>query len=293
MNERRLLRLRELLGWLAAACCLGAGLALADSFLASALSGPSSCDILPGGVERLSGPLPPGVDDGSALRATLDHPGLSFEPVATARGFWLGNRLWQGRLLAAADIGPGTATLRLRPPDGTVPDREQTFTIRIFSDADARNAASNSRIKQLLGLSPLVAAALCGVAAAVAGLLVYLASCRLEALWVREGKAVVYMTNKTPQGQLISFGLGARQGLAPGARVAVSDESGLPVAMASVVRCSPGDAVALVVGEERVSLGNIVRLAAPAGSGAALADPAARGRDDAALSRDFAPRNPS
>lgn len=266
MNERRLLRLRSLLGWAATAMCLCAGLALADSFLDSSRTGPNTYDLLPGGVENLSGTLPPDVDDPTTLRVTIDHPGLFFDFTTTARGHWLGNRLWQGRVRAGADAAPGTASLTLRAPGDDASGRMQAFTIRIFPDMAALDAASNSSIRRLFGFSPAAATVYCVIAAALAGLLVYMVSSRLEALWTRQGKAVVYMTKKTPDGLLISFGLGARQGLSPGASVSVSDESGLPVAVASVVRCSVGDAVALVVGEGRVGLGNIVMLAGPVAS---------------------------
>lgn len=258
MTEARLLQLRGLLGWLAAACCLCAGLALADGFIESFRNGPNTFSILPGGMESLSGPLPPDAADASAMVATIDHPGLSLDIITQSQGFWLGNRMWQGQVRAAADASPGTATVILRAP-GETQGPVQAFILRIFPDQAALDAAAESRIRRHFGISPLTAAAACAIAAIAVGLLVYLTSRRLEALWTRQGKAVVYMTKKTPDGLLISFGLGTDQGLSPGAPVAVHDESGLPVAMASVVRCSAADAAALVVGDGKVALGNIVK----------------------------------
>jgi hypothetical protein len=169
--------------------------------------------------------------------------------------------MWQAKVRAADDAKPGTATITVRAPGGDASGPAQSFTLHIFPDQKALIAASNSRIKRATGLSPLGVAAACGLAALVVGLLVYLTSRRLEALWTREGKAVVYMTKKTPEGLLISFGLGADHGLSLGTSIAVSDDSGLPIAMAQVMRCAATDADALVIGEGKVGLGSIVRVA--------------------------------
>lgn len=264
MTERRLQRLREALGWLAAAFCLCAALALADSFVDSMRTGPTTFSLVPGGTENLSGPLPPDAPDAASMLVAIDHPGLVLDITTQTQGFWMGNRMWQGTLRADPGIAPGTATVSLRAP-GETPGPVQTFTIRIFPDQDALKAASNSTIIRLAGISPLLIAAGCTIAAALVGLFVFLASRRLESLWARQGKAVVYMTKKTPDGLLISFGLGTEHGFSTGATITVSDESGLPVATASVVRCSNGDAAALVLGEGKVTLGNVVRLV-PAGT---------------------------
>ncbi|EHJ48358.1 hypothetical protein DFW101_2354 [Solidesulfovibrio carbinoliphilus subsp. oakridgensis] len=258
MTEQRLLRTRSLLGWLATLCCLCAGLALADSFVNSMHTGPNTFSILAGGTENLSGPMPPDASDASAMRATTDHPGLSLELSTQAQGFWLGNRMWLALVKAAPDVSPGTATITLRGPSGDTAAPAQIFTLLVFPDQAALNAASHSRIRRAFGLPPLAVAAGGLVAAMLVGFCVFLTSRRVEAIWKREGKAVVYMTKKTPDGLLISFGLGTEHGLATGAAVAVHDESGLPVAVASVVRCSGADAAALVVGDGKVALGNIV-----------------------------------
>ena len=271
MSETGLLRLRAILGWIAAALCLCAAMALADSFVANFHTGPNTFPLLVGGEESLSGPLPVEAADAAAMIAVIDHPGLTFAITTQTQGFWMGNRMWQGVLKAAPDAKPGTATVILRNPGGDANAPVQAFVIHLFPDQAALNAASQSNAVRLLGLSPMAVAGACLVLACLVGLCVYLTTRRLEAIWTRLGKAVVYMTKKTPDGLLISFGLGSDQGLATGASVAVHDESGLPVAMASVVRCAPTDAAALVIGEGKVALGNIVSLAPPAGTDKAAA----------------------
>ncbi|MHC1790690.1 hypothetical protein [Solidesulfovibrio sp.] len=268
MNERGLLRLRAVLGWIAAAFCLCAATALADSFVNSFRTGPNTFSIILGGEESLSGPLPVEAPDAASMVVSIDHPGLTFDVTTQTQGFWMGNRMWQGLLKATPEAKPGLATVILRSPGGDTAAPVQPFFINIYPDQAALNAASNSNSVRLLGLSPMAVAAYCLIFASLAGVCVYLTTRRLEGIWTKLGKAVVYMTKKTPDGLLISFGLGTDQGLSTGATVAVHDESGLPVAMASVVRCSAADAAALVIGDGKVALGSIVSLAphaSPAG----------------------------
>jgi hypothetical protein len=269
VSERGLLRLRAGLGWLAAALCLAAAIGLADSFVANFRTGPNTYSILAGGTESLSGPLPSEAPDAAAMVVTIDHPGLTLDIIAQTQGFWMGNRMWQGTVKASPQAKPGSAAVVLRGPGGEAASPPQPFVINIFADEAALKAASHSHFVRLLGLSPMAAAGYCLAAACLVGCGVYLASRRLEAIWTKLGKAVVYMTKKTPDGLLISFGLGTDQGLTTGASVAVHDESGLPVAMASVVRCSAADAAALVVGQGKVNLGNIVSMAQSADTAAA------------------------
>lgn len=267
MTEPKLLRLRGGLGWLATCFCLIAGLALADSFVSSMRTGPNAYSLLPGGTENLSGPLPPEAPDASAMRVAIDHSGLSVEMTTQAQGFWLGNRMWLALVKAAPDAAPGTASIAIRSPGGDAAAPAQLFTIQIFPDQAALEAASHSYAIRTFGIPPLTVAAGALIAAVLVGLCVYLTSRELDAIWKREGKAVVYMTKKTPDGLLISFGLGTDHGLSPGTTVAVHDESGLPVATASVVRCSGVESAALVVGEGNVKLGNIVSRTAASDTG--------------------------
>lgn len=265
MTERRLVRLRASLGWLAALCCLCAALGLADSFVESFRTGPNTYAVLAGGTEHLSGPMPPDITDAAALRVRIDHPGLRLTMTTQSQGFWFGNRMWQAEVAVAPDAPSGDAPIVIQDPNADASAPVQAFVIRVFPDTASLEAASNSHFHRLLGLRPLTFAAASAIGAILAGLLVFLTSKRLEALWAREGKAVVYMIKKTPDGLLISFGLGTNHGLSPGATVAVADESGLPMATASVVRCAAADASALVREGGTASLGNLVnRVSAPA-----------------------------
>lgn len=258
MTELSLVRWRDGVGWLAAAFCLCVGLALADSFIDTSRTGPNMVFLLPGETARLSGPLPADVRRASDLVFAVDHPGISVAVTGQeTRGFF-GGRMWRALVSAAQEAVPETGTVIVREPgaDANLPD--QAFIIRIFADQDALDDATNSRIRHLFGVSPVVMAVCCVFGAALSGVAVFMLSRRLGALRADRGKAVVFMTKKTPDGLVISFGLGADNGLEPGSSVAVHDVTGAPVAMATVVQCAPDEAAALVTDDGRVIPGNIV-----------------------------------
>lgn len=265
MTEAGLTRLRGLLGWLAMALCLGAGLSLADSFLDSIRTGPDTYAVVAGDSESLTAPLPPDVSDAAAMRVTIDHPGLRLQTTTQTQGFWLGNRMWQATVTAAPDAAPGTARVILAHPDpGQTQAKPQIFTLLLFPDKAARDAASHSRIRQWFGVPSLLAAAVCGLAAVLLGCGNYFTSKRLESRWARQGKAVIYAAKNSPEGLIIAFGLGANHGLAPGAAVRVIDAAGRELARATVAQCTKADASALVRDKGSVRPGQFVTLVPPA-----------------------------
>jgi len=260
MSEAGLVRLRTLVGWITAGICLCAVAALIDGFVASARTGPQKIAIVAGGRELLSGPIPIGTEHAAELTTHLDNAALTFGATTEFSGFWLGGRMWHGELRAAPDAAPGRASLTLTGRPGDQPVPPQVFTIRIFVDQRALEAASPSLIRRVSGLPPFAAAGMFFGLGLGCGGGVFLLSRRLEAVWRSQGKAVLYAAQKTPEGLRISFGLGTDQGLAPGLSVTVTDKAGQILATATVVRCTADDASALVPGETGIHPGQTVRL---------------------------------
>ncbi|MFU2210700.1 hypothetical protein [Solidesulfovibrio sp. C21] len=258
MSEASLVHLRDGLGWLAVAFCLCVGLALADGFVDNSRTGANMVFLLPGETARLSGPLPADVRQASDLVFAVDHPGIAVAVTGQeAGGFW-GGRMWRATVSAAPDAAPETGSVIVREPGTDANRPDQVFIIRVFADKASLDDATNSRIRHLFGVSPLFMGGWCMLGAAFAGVAVFLLSRRLATIRAVRGKAVVFMTKKTADGLLICFGLGADHGLAPGSPVAVYNAAGMPVATATVVRCAPEEATALVTGEKRVLPGHIV-----------------------------------
>jgi hypothetical protein len=262
MSEARLLRWRGLVGWLTTVLCLGAVLSLVDSFVASFRTGPVTSSMLAGGEESLSGPMPPGAADAASLIIAIDHPGLRLDVTTEAHGFWFGNRLWQGQVRAAPDTAPGTATVSVAGPDDPPDKPAQRFTLHVFADQQALDAASPSRIRRLAGLPPLAVAAGFLLLAILPGTLVFFISHQVEALRAREGRAEIYKTRKTPDGLVVTFGLGSDHGLASGASVTVRDQAGHTTAVATVQRCAAAESDALVTGDGQATCGAMVWITA-------------------------------
>lgn len=258
-EEARLLRWRGLVGWLTTLLCLAALLSLADSFVDSFRTGPTTFSMLVGAEESLSGPLPKGATDAASIQIVLDRPqGLRLDITTEAQGFWFGNRMWQGVLHSAPDTPPGTVSISLRGPEDPA-DKEppQTFVINVFPDQQALNAASHSRIRRLTGLPPMAVAGACLVLAFLPGTLVFFLSRKVEAIRAAEGRAEIYKTKKTPDGLVCTFGLGSRHGLALDQEVTVRGRDGLPVT-GRLVRVTATEADALLPGRDAATCGDFV-----------------------------------
>ena len=240
--EAGLVRRQTVLGRLAAVCCLGAALALGDGLIAGAGDAARPIALTAGDTVRLTGPLPAGVTSPNELTGITDAPGLSFRATGLFADFWLGRPMWRGRLRAEARAAPGTTVLTLTGPTG----QAQRLPVRIFADQAALDAAAPSRVRRLTGRSPFGVAAFLFGWAVLAGLGVARTGHRLEAVWREQGMAAVYRTRTTARGQRIAFGLGSDQGVHPGATVCIRAADGRPLATATVIRCTAGDAVALV-----------------------------------------------
>jgi len=254
MGAIRLAKLQTFLGWAAAGLFLGAALALADGLVAGA--DPRTVNVVAGSTVPLSGPLPPGAQALGEMAITTDTPAVTLTATGQFAGYWLGDRKWRG----GGRGGPPAPPLTGPSGPAAIP---QTVQVRIFADQAAMNAASPSRVRRLAGWPPYGLAAVFFGLALAAGGGVYLLARRLEAGWLAEGKAAVYRNTTTPEGQQIAFGLGADQGLAPGASVTVRTADGRTLAVASVVACTPTDATALVTGEKTVKPGSYVFFTRP------------------------------
>lgn len=258
MSEARLLRLRGLIGWLTMALCLSAVLCLVDSFVDSFHTGPTTFSMLAGGQENLTGPMPKDAEKAEDLHFAVSRPDVRLTITTETQGFWFGNRMWRCSVQAAPDAAPGSAIVTLRGPDDPADKPAQTFTLHIFSDQRALDAASFSRVRRLSGLSPMPLAGVCVLLALAPGTWVFFLSRRIETLRAREGRAEIYKLTRTPDGLHVTFGLGSSHGLTVGELMTVRDKTGAAVARAKVVRCASAEADALLLDQGQAACGDII-----------------------------------
>lgn len=259
MTEARLVALQHALGWLAALCCLCAAAALLDG-----LTVPSDqarpLALLPGETVPLTGPLPASIADTTALTVRSTSPDVRLSVTERFSGYWLGAPMWRGELRAEAQAQPGTVGISLLPPN----EPPQVRVVQVFPNASARNAASPSVTRRLLGWPPFLVAGLFLAGGVGLGIVVYRLGRRLDTLWRAQGKAVITKTAASPEGLHIFFSLGGRQGLTCGEPVHVCDAAGRIVASGLIVRCTHDAAEALLAAGEPVRAGLMAHCASSA-----------------------------
>lgn len=243
MNEAWLAGLRHLLGWIAAACCLGAAGILVDGLAAGAMN-PQDVPVVPGETVSLTGPAPSGTDTPADVVVTTNVPGVSLAITGQFRGFWLGNRMWRGELWIdpQAPAGPATVTLY----EGESPP--QRVQVRVYGNQAARNAASPSLTRRLTGRSPFALAAALVLPAFLAAGGGYLSSRRLETGWLAQGFAVITSVAETSEGPRVSCDLATGHGLVDGEPVTIRNRSGRVAATGTVRRHTSTSVDFLVAG---------------------------------------------
>ena len=214
--------------------------------------------MLPGNAETLTAPLPPKAADLPDVRFVVEPAkGLRLTPQGVYKGFWMGGTMWKAEVTADADAAPGEYVAAALGPGETEPHPTQRFRFIVFSDREGLRAKSSSYCVRLFDVAPYAATAGSCAAALVFGLASYLLARQQEERMRLEGKAEIYMLKRSPEGMVISFGLGERDGLFEGAQVAVCDETGHEVGRGIVVECAAGSASARLAADVHAELGHV------------------------------------
>lgn len=146
-------------GVLLAAALLG----LFDGLLAEMRCGTNQLELLPGESLTLSGPaaLKNPVTSDLVARLTPPDTPLRFSLEGFFTGYWFGNGMWRGEVMAEPGAAPGRYGLRITFR-GAVGQAPQVYTLIVHADAAARREASLSFLRRWLDINPFVLAALCG-----------------------------------------------------------------------------------------------------------------------------------
>lgn len=147
-----------------AALCLGIALVtLIDGLIAQMRAGNNELQFLPGEQIVLSGPaaLKNPLASDLIARFKPENAPFTFNLEGFFTGYWFGNGMWRGEIAAFPQAEPGQYLLNISFR-GAPAQSVQTYTLLVFADFAAMQAASRSLIYRYTGLNPFLLAALFG-----------------------------------------------------------------------------------------------------------------------------------
>lgn len=225
----------------------------------------NSLRLLPGESVNLTGPMAPGVGavDGMGFETDSAAVFVSFEEVIS--GFWMGARMWRGRIYLSPEIVAGDYVVSVFGKEDRKRVGANTFHLMVYKDREAYLAASNSLILRYSGLSPWVAAGLFFSMALLTCVWLYVMSGKKDRLMARQGEAEVFLVRGDETGVSIYFGLGRIHGIERGSVLLLLNSKRRPLGQIRVETVSDTDAVAKVDALIEVRPGCLVkRIAHPA-----------------------------
>ncbi len=220
---------RNRIGNTGAVVCLLFFLAVLDALSARLREPSNHFACLPGSRIAVNGPLAGQTTDLRELIYLSSSREIQLIFEATQTGFWLGGHLWNGTLNIEPVIQPGICTVTVRTLKTAGGKPGSLFQIEVYKDQRQLRQNSKSFIFRYLGINswqvaffffPLVLLTIGGV--------FYLSQQR-ERLLSEQGKAEVYRMRQDGKDEEIFFGLGRKQGLAPGNRLILFNPQGLEV----------------------------------------------------------------
>ncbi len=260
MDFSRAIWLRSLAGYTATVICLLMSLALLDGLIAKFREPFQVFHVLPGTVTDINGPLPESVKQLNSLGYMSSSPHIKIEFDALHSGYFLGGKMWRGRLVVGAETPPGTYALAVRLPDDSPEPPPPLYRVVVFADALSLRRHARSLILRHTGISPWVAAGFLLPVFGLILLLVFRCSRRIEKLLAREGLAEIYKVARGEGFYLVAFGFGADHGLTPGQEFAILDPGGRQVGYGKVQEVTPTDAIGRTWVEQTIRPGYLVSL---------------------------------
>lgn len=258
MDLGQITRWRNPASKIGAAFCVIAMLALVDGLLVHFREPANFVKVLPGASVQINGELTDEAHDIQDLTFVTSSDQLTVNFEAIHKGYFLGGDMWRGRLTVGPGISPGEYSLAVLPKTTVSPRKAPDFRIKVFPDALSLQKSSTSLVRRWWGVSAFVVAAGCLPGILLAFGAVYWLSERREALLAATGQAEIYRVTKGEGGCEIHFGLGTAQGISPGARVAVYDETGRQVGTGTVEVCNQQVSVALATSDQPLKAGYLV-----------------------------------
>ncbi len=215
--------------------------------------------MVPGSVERLTGPMAPNVADiaGMTSESTSDSVSLSLDE--TLSGFWMGGRMWRGTLKVAPDARPEKYVVSVYGKEDQKKVGSNVFQIIVYPDRSAILADSKSYIQRYSGFSPWIIAGFLLFLVLLACGSLYLLSSKRDRMMADRGEAEVFHITKDAVGVSVYFGLGSRHGIKKGSKLILMEPDGLPVGEITVESVSESDGLAILGPQSEVRPGYLVK----------------------------------
>lgn len=231
------------------ACFLVLLLGAGDTLYKAVVNEPTLIRVLAGGEAPVSGDLELPLDEVSIEEHSKVSRGgrpldlyLGFESSSKSvdvRFSELRGRFWRGSVGVAESAGPGEKTFRIFIQGQPRPEHEPTYTVRVFRDAAAMRADMDSVAERWLGIQPwwpIIASLPLGIFCMFK---VYQQSGREDDRLIRSGMGPIYKLARRKQSWEIVFGLGTRQGVREGDRLAIVDRSGRRTGQLVAIKVGP------------------------------------------------------
>lgn len=216
-NARTNRKYQHILGTVSGIFLAVALFALFDGLLALMRKGTNELEFIPGQSLIISGPaaLKNPVNSDVIARFTPEGAPLSFELEGFFSGYWFGNGMWRGKILADMTAEPGEYEARISFK-GAPAQSAQMYRFLVFADHAAMRAASLSWIRRYSGINPFVLSAWAALAGVLCGMATYWFGRRFAQYLTRLGLCEVYSADAATSSIwcLVSKRLAPQPGLA-------------------------------------------------------------------------------
>lgn len=259
MNLNEITVLKGRIAKIAAVLCVLSLLSALEGSVAFLREPFNTFRLVPGSDEKLTGPMAPNVTDiaGMTSESTSDSVSLSLDE--TLSGFWMGGRMWRGTLSVTPNARPGKYVVSVFGIADQKKVGSNVFQIVVYPDRAAILSDSKSYILRYSGFSPWGIAAFLFFLVLLACGSLYIISGKRDRILADRGEAEVFHITKDAVGVSIYFGLGSRDGVKKGSRLALMDPDGMPVAEITVESVSESDGLAIMGPQSEVRPGYLVR----------------------------------
>jgi hypothetical protein len=215
--------------------------------------------LLPGASIKLTGPMAPGISTIDGMSFETGSPAVSIHLGEVISGFWMGARMWRGRIDVSPETAPGMYLVSVFGKEDQKRVGANTFQVAVYKDRASYLAASKSLILRYSGVSAWMAAGFFLSMALLTCVCLYMVSGKEDLLMAELGEAEVFHVDRDETGTSIYFGLGRLNGIQKGLELQLLDSKRRPLGKISVESISDTDAVARVGPESEVRTGCLVK----------------------------------